>query len=39
MENELSDLLGCAVDLRTEQELSRYFRDYVVHAAVVQYES
>lgn len=39
MENELSDLLGHKVDLRTSQELSRYFRDDVVHAAVVQYES
>lgn len=39
MENELSDLLGRKVDLRTEQELSRYFRADVVHAAVVQYES
>ena len=39
MENELSDLLGRKVDLRTSQELSRYFRDDVVHAAVVQYES
>jgi len=39
MENELSDMLGRKVDLRTEQELSRYFREDVVHAAVVQYES
>lgn len=39
MENELSDLLGRKVDLRTAQELSRYFRDDVVHTAVVQYES
>ena len=39
MENELSDLLGRKVDLRTPHELSRYFRDDVVHAAVVQYES
>ncbi len=39
MENELSDLLGRKVDLRTSQELSRYFREDVVHAAVVQYES
>ena len=39
MENELSDLLGRKVDFRTSQELSRYFREDVVHAAVVQYES
>jgi len=39
MEAELSELLsGCDVDLRTPQDLSRYFRDEVMHAAVVQYE-
>lgn len=37
MEIELSDLLGKKVDLRTEEELSRYFRDEVVRTAEVQY--
>lgn len=38
MEQELSDLLGGpSVDLRTEQDLSRYFRDEVVRTAEVQY--
>lgn len=38
MEYELSDLLGgLKVDLRTEQDLSRYFRDEVVRSAEVQY--
>ena len=38
MERELSGLLGGRkVDLRTAQELSRYFRDDVVAAAEVQY--
>jgi predicted nucleotidyltransferase len=38
IEMELSDLLGGRrVDLRTAQELSRYFRDEVVHTARVQY--
>ncbi len=37
---ELSDLLGGrAVDLRTAQDLSRYFRDEVVRTAEVQYEA
>jgi len=39
MENELSDLFGTKVDLRTPQELSRYFRDEVLRTAEVQYES
>jgi predicted nucleotidyltransferase len=34
---ELSDLLGRPVDLRTAQELSRHFRDQVLHQAEVQY--
>jgi hypothetical protein len=38
MENELSDLLGYPVDLRTPQELSRYFRDEIIKTAEVQYE-
>ena len=38
MEIELSDLLGGRkVDLRTAQDLSRYFRDEVVRTAEVQY--
>ncbi len=38
MELEFTDLLGGRkVDLRTPQELSRYFRDEVVAAAKVQY--
>ncbi len=38
MEIELSDLLGGQkVDLRTPQDLSRYFRDRVVSEAEVQY--
>lgn len=39
MERELSNLLGKRkVDLRTPQELSKYFRDRVVASAEVQYE-
>lgn len=38
MERELSELLGRTVDLRTEAELSRYFRGRVVSEAAVQYE-
>jgi len=38
MERELSELLdGRKVDLRTAQDLSRYFRDQVVASAEVQY--
>jgi uncharacterized protein len=38
IEAELSDLLGGSrVDLRTPQELSRYFRDEVVRSAEVQF--
>jgi predicted nucleotidyltransferase len=37
MENELSDMLGRKVDLRTPADLSRHFRDEVVRAAEVQY--
>lgn len=38
MEEELSELLGGQrVDLRTAQDLSRYFRDEVVRTAEVQY--
>jgi hypothetical protein len=38
MERELSELIGRKVDLRTPQELSRYFRDQVQAEALVQYE-
>jgi hypothetical protein len=37
MERELSAVLGRKVDLRTPDELSRYFRDDVLRAAQVQY--
>ena len=37
MERELSQLFRPKVDLRTPEELSRYFRDDVVRAALVQY--
>jgi predicted nucleotidyltransferase len=38
MERELSELLGgVKVDLRTPEDLSRYFRDQVVSTAEVQY--
>ena len=39
MERELSSLFGCRkVDLRTPEDLSRYFRDSVVHGAETIYE-
>lgn len=38
MELELTDLLdGVRVDLRTPQDLSRYFRDQVLEEAEIQY--
>ena len=37
IEAELSGLLGRRVDLRTAQDLSRYFRDEVVRTAEVQF--
>ena len=37
MGNELSDILGHAVDLRTPAELSRYFSQEVLEKAEVQY--
>lgn len=37
LQNELSLILGRQVDLRTPQDLSRYFRDEVMASAVVQY--
>ena len=38
MELELGEVLGRKVDMRTAQDLSRYFRDEVLNSAVVQYE-
>jgi uncharacterized protein len=38
MEQELTVLFGKKVDLRTPNELSRYFRGDVLASAVVQYE-
>lgn len=37
MERELTALFGRKVDLRTPQDLSRYFRDHVLTSASVQY--
>lgn len=37
MELELSDIIGHKVDLRTPNDLSRYFRDKVLATAEVQY--
>lgn len=37
MERELTALLGRKVDLRTPNELSRYFRDEVLRVAEVRY--
>ena len=37
MEIELSEILGRKVDLRTPNDLSRYFREDVVKSAKVQY--
>ena len=40
IEAELSELLGGRpVDLRTAQDLSRYFRDEVIRTAEVQFEA
>ena len=38
MERRLTELIGRKVDLRTPQDLSRYFRDEVVAEAEVLYE-
>ena len=38
MEIELSQIMGYKVDLRTPNELSRYFRQKVVDTALVLYE-
>lgn len=37
MEDELSKMVGRKVDLRTPQDISRYFRDQVVREARVEY--
>ena len=37
MQNELSDMVGREVDLRTPQDLSKFFRDDVERYAEVQY--
>ncbi len=37
LQNELTDLIGRTVDLRTPEELSRYFRAEVLAEAVPQY--
>jgi predicted nucleotidyltransferase len=37
MEQELSEVIGKKVDLRTPHELSKYFRDEVLSEAEVQY--
>ena len=39
MERELSEITGLKVDLRTPEELSRYFRDKIVKEAIVKYEA
>jgi len=39
MEMELTEVLGRKVDLRTPQELSRYFRDEVMRDAQLAYQS
>ena len=38
MEEELSDILGCQVDLSTPKFLSRYIRDEVLAEAEVQFD-
>ncbi|GAB4536505.1 MAG: nucleotidyltransferase [Anaerolineae bacterium] len=38
LENELSRILGCKVDLRTPGDLSPYFRDEVLEEAEALYE-
>jgi len=37
MENELSSILGCKADMRTAEDLSRYFRQEVLESAEVRY--
>lgn len=38
VERELSQIVGKKIDIRTKDELSRYFRDAVVKEAKVEYE-
>ncbi len=38
IEMELSEMMGRKVDLRTPEDLSKYFRDKVIVGAEVQYE-
>ena len=38
MERELAEIIGRKVDLRTPEDLSRYFRQEVLDRAEVQYE-
>ncbi len=38
MEMELSEIIGRKVDLRTPEDLSKYFRDEVVKNAILQYQ-
>ena len=37
LQEELADLIGRPVDLRTPEDLSRYFRDEVIDVAELQY--
>lgn len=39
IKRELSEILGKKVDLRTTDELSKYFRNNVVREAEIKYES
>ena len=39
MEGELSGILGHRADMRTPRDLSRYFRDEVLHEAEVMYNA
>ena len=39
IERELSEIIGIKADLRTSEELSRYFRDKIVKEAQVKYEA
>lgn len=39
MERQLSEIIGRKVDLRTPEELSRYFRDSIVKEARGKYEA
>jgi predicted nucleotidyltransferase len=39
MEMELSEIVGRKVDLRTPEDLSKYFREEVVKSAKLQYQS